>query len=694
LFLQYIKDKDPELINTLFALTMQNEFAFHSYEAPFNQSSGTYTFIDGSTYDMTDDDQRRALANVAIQNYYSKMKETVDAIVPGLPIGEGTFSMGAVGKTYDNSKGIRTIEGNKDRRFPMTAVELLKTDIDFLDFHVYRWGAKGTGKDVFMHFAENMKLTTNEGQKLMKSKPIIMGEFGSFKEDEETLDEAIVFVKELEEAALEFGFKGSGYWTMRCFEQTRLWNLMWENGKMLKAFSGVTPAVRASEKPNVVIFLMDDLDFSGMGAGYDLMEFPSTERLTGDAPEFPVVVTPNIDKLVSDGLIFNRFYITSPVCTPCRYSLLTGKYASTAHNLSSDFASGQTVHNITWNTHVKPGQYNLSKMLKSVGYRTGIAGKMHCEDGYAKMRAIYQKYTKENPLSPEAMAEITAGHWEFVREVKELYQWDYVERVYSENADASFFPPQLRGFNLDWCTQGALEFIEENQTKPFFLYFPVNFPHGNSGGGKQRFHRDRRVGTPAGILDEIPGVLPDIKEAQKQILAAGGNPEQTASLTMVDYALGAIDQKLRETGNYDNTIFIYLSDHQKVAKNTPHEGARVPCVIRWPEKIKQQGRTDALCANIDLLPTLAQIVGAQIPENTAISGESFAPLLLGKKDFNGCDLVLLEINYARALIQGDYKYIEYFAPDKVRKAVVSGQTEFHQQIQKTCRVGWFPSSII
>jgi hypothetical protein len=237
LFLQYIKDKDPKLINSMLALTMQNEFAFHSYEAPFKQLSGSYTFIDGSIYDMADDDERRALANVAIQNYYAKMKETVEAIAPGLPIGEGTFSMGAVGKTFDNSKGIRTIEGNKDRRFPMTAVELLNTDIDFLDFHVYRWGAEGTGKDVFLHFAENMKLTTNEGQKLMKSKPILMGEFGSFKEDEATLDEAIVFVKELDEAALEFGFKGSCYWTMRCFEQNRLWNLMWEDGKMLKAFN-------------------------------------------------------------------------------------------------------------------------------------------------------------------------------------------------------------------------------------------------------------------------------------------------------------------------------------------------------------------------------------------------------------------------------------------------------------------------
>jgi hypothetical protein len=186
---------------------------------------------------MANDDERRALANAAIQNYYTKMKQAVEANAPGLLVGEGTFSMGAVGKTYDNSKGFRTIEGNKDLRFPMTAVEYLNTDIDFLDFHVYRWGAKGSGADVFNHFAENMKLFTPEAKELMKSKPIIMGEFGSFNFDEKTLDEAIVFVRDLEKAVLDFGFKGSAYWTIDTFVQTFLWNLMWEDSKMMKAFS-------------------------------------------------------------------------------------------------------------------------------------------------------------------------------------------------------------------------------------------------------------------------------------------------------------------------------------------------------------------------------------------------------------------------------------------------------------------------
>jgi hypothetical protein len=227
LFLKYIKGVNPDLISTLFALTMQNEFAFHSDEAPFDQLSGSYTFIDGSSYDMTDDDARRALANAAIHNYYAAMKEAINSHAPGLLLGEGTFAMGAVGKTYANSKGIRAIPGVNDLRFPMTAVELLSTDLDFLDFHIYRWRVSGTGADVFNHFADNMKVFTPECANLMQSKPVIMAEYGSFKENESTMGEALIFTRELREAALEYGFKGSCFWTVNTFEQTRLWNMMW-----------------------------------------------------------------------------------------------------------------------------------------------------------------------------------------------------------------------------------------------------------------------------------------------------------------------------------------------------------------------------------------------------------------------------------------------------------------------------------
>jgi arylsulfatase A-like enzyme len=457
---------------------------------------------------------------------------------------------------------------------------------------------------------------------------------------------------------------------------------------VLLAAIGCFNPVQAAEEPNVVIFFMDDLDFSGMGAGYDLMKVSSSERLAGGEPEFPVIVTPNTDRLVEQALVFDQFYITSPVCSPSRFSLLTGKYASTAYNLKNDFAPGQSVHLIDWSPHVKPGQYNLSKMFKSAGYRTGIVGKLHCEDGYYNMAKLYKKYTNQNPLSAEAMAELADGYRDFVGEIEELYACDYADRIYFDNAESRYFPKPLKAFNLDWCTEGALDFIEESKDEPFFLYFSVNYPHGVSGAGVARFSEEARRKTPLGMLDKIPGVLPDVETARQQIRDAGGNPNETDSLTMVDHALGAIEQKLRETGNVENTIFVYLSDHQKLAKNNPHGSAHVPCVIRWPKKMEGQSRTDALCANIDLLPTLAEIVDAKIPADVKLDGKSFAPLLSGDSDFQGHDSILLEINYSRALIQGDYKYIEYFAPTKVRDAVTSGKTEIYKKTKKERRVGW------
>lgn len=232
-FLEYIKQKDPELLKSVLGLSMQNEFAFEADAAPFNQLQGNYTFLDGSVYDMSNDDDRRALANRAIENYYAKMKETIESVAPGMLLSEGTYSMLAVGKTYENSKGIRKIEGNGDLRFPMTAVELLSTSIDFLDMHVYRYGQTGSGTEVFEKNFKNMKLDTEEAKLLMQEKPVVLGEFGAFSSDpdESTLEDGIAFTKEIKEAALKNGFSGYAYWTMDTFEQTNIWNLTWDNYK-------------------------------------------------------------------------------------------------------------------------------------------------------------------------------------------------------------------------------------------------------------------------------------------------------------------------------------------------------------------------------------------------------------------------------------------------------------------------------
>lgn len=246
LFLNYIKNINPKLLNSIFGLTMQNEFHFVSNLPPFAPKSiiengiptqtynYTYNFL-GKEYQMNDAKQRRELARAAIKRYYREMKKAVESEVPGMLIGEGTFAIGAVGKDIDSYLGLFPIDGVEDQRFPMSALEYLNTDIDFLDFHVYRWGIKGTGYDVFKHFARDMQLDSEEGLKWLEKKPVIMGEYGSFKFEETTLEDGVKFSKELKQAALDFGIQGTIFWTLDTFEQTGLWNMMWDNSRLLKA---------------------------------------------------------------------------------------------------------------------------------------------------------------------------------------------------------------------------------------------------------------------------------------------------------------------------------------------------------------------------------------------------------------------------------------------------------------------------
>ena len=275
--------------------------------------------------------------------------------------------------------------------------------------------------------------------------------------------------------------------------------------------------------------------------------------------------------------------------------------------------------------------------------------------------------------------------------MEDEYSWDRADRIYPDNAGSNYRPKQLKVFNVDWVTEGALNFIEENKNEPFFLYFPVNLPHsgpGSRGGAAHRLSEHGRLATSAGMLDKAPGVIPDVSILHEQIKKAGGNIETSDGLTLIDAMVGLLNQKLRETNNFENTVFVFLSDHQAFAKNNPHASPRVPCMIRWPEKIKKQRRSGALCANIDLLPTLAEISGAEIPENVVVNGKSFMPLLMGDTKFKGHESIMIEINYARAMVKGDYKYIEYFAPDKLKKDVAAKATIKDKEGNEV-RVGWF-----
>lgn len=245
-FLNYIVNQPDgiELEKTLFALTMQNEFHFDCNRPPFAPVNGGYNFVYshlGKDYDMSLAESRRALALAAAHNYYKEMKSAVKNVMPFLPVGEGTFTLAAVGKDVSNSIGIFPISKVEDPRFPLNGVEYLNTEIDFLDFHIYKWGVDGDGYSAFFNATKNMLLDTYEAKELMKKKPVILGEFGSFVQDHPTIDEAEDYVLSLRDAAMQNGFQGWCYWTFDCFEQKELWNLMHNNGQILDALTKDTP---------------------------------------------------------------------------------------------------------------------------------------------------------------------------------------------------------------------------------------------------------------------------------------------------------------------------------------------------------------------------------------------------------------------------------------------------------------------
>lgn len=235
LFLEYIKERDPKAMDSLMALSMQNEFVFWPGQQPFSKKSGDYKFLDGKTYDMADYTDRRALANAAINNYYATMKKAIREVVPEMLVCEGTFTNRGVHLDVNDPDVWGLSRDIGAERYPMTIPEMLSTDLDFLDVHVYRYGSAGDAQKIFEDNMSSMKFYDDETKELLKKKPLVMGEYGAnkFDSDEASVEAGMAFLKGLQNAAMDAGFSGSLLWTHDSFMQTGIWVLMEENGEWL-----------------------------------------------------------------------------------------------------------------------------------------------------------------------------------------------------------------------------------------------------------------------------------------------------------------------------------------------------------------------------------------------------------------------------------------------------------------------------
>lgn len=331
--------------------------------------------------------------------------------------------------------------------------------------------------------------------------------------------------------------------------------------------------------PNVVIILTDDQGYADVGA-YGAKDFS----------------TPQLDRMAKEGMRFTQFYAGAAACSASRASLLTGCYAQriSIPAVIGD-KSGVGLH---------ASETTIAGMLKPRGYATAIIGKWHLgqQPELLPLRRGFDEFLG-TPYSNDTGPDMSEAARMAGRTGLPLFEGD---KVIETNPDQRHLTRRY--------TERAVEFITRNKQRPFFLYLAHNMPH------TPIFASERFQGTTA------RGLYGDV-------------------IAELDWSVGRVLDALRENGLDERTLVVFTSDNgpwhlygdhggsavplRGGKKQTLEGGMRVPCIMRWPSRIPAQGVCHEVAANLDLLPTVAKLTGAALPERR-IDGLDLSPLLLGR----------------------------------------------------------------
>ena len=463
-----------------------------------------------------------------------------------------------------------------------------------------------------------------------------------------------------------------------------------------------TSPVNSKDKkpPNILIIYTDDLDFDEIATYLNhrdssLHQPPSHTAAAKkglyhtNKPGYTLgyesvgpMVTPNIDRLAREGMTFSRFYVTSPVCTPSRFSLMTGRYASRSQHLKEITPSGEPLI-IAFNTPLD-GETTLPKLLQQRGYITGLAGKWHNFGDADSSRGNGQIAELEDadPQDPQVAKALRQGYENRVQLLKEEAGFDFIGALYPGNVEEIGIPKKLYSemrHNLEWITATAVQFIDRYHKEPFFLYVAPTTPHGWMGDiGSD----EDKLYTPAGIMDAPPqSGMPSRADVYRRIAAAGSG---RAMATWLDDSVGAILDKLQQRGIAGNTLVIFTSDHGNRGKESVYEAARVPFIVRWPGHVKAGSVSHALIGNIDIAPTVMNITGSLSSDGHLFDGISFRPVIEGEAA-TVRDSLMLEMSSSRALVTEQWKYIANRPPEEIAARMADEASSLDREER---RYGW------
>lgn len=391
-----------------------------------------------------------------------------------------------------------------------------------------------------------------------------------------------------------------------------------------------------SRPPNIVFFLADDLGYGDIGP------FGQSK-----------IKTPNLDRMAAEGKRFTQHYAGNAVCAPSRCVLMTGLHPGHAYIRDNKKMPGATSTTIG-----KPeieGQYpipdsavTLAETLKAAGYTTGGFGKWGLGGPGSVGDPLRQGFDRWYGYNCQSVA----------HNYYPTYLWDNAHAVDLPNPPFSsqdklrpdedpLMPTtyarfQGTAYSADLITEKALDFVRENKTRPFFLYWPTTVPHVP-------------LQVPEDSLKEYLGLWNDPPYAggKGYLPAFAPKAAYAAMITRMDRDIGRMMSLISELGLDEDTLFVFVSDngplngtHQGLAgtdcaffnsngglrdgKGTLYEGGiRVPCIVRWKGRIAA-GTNTRVTGFEDWMPTLLDLVGAPRQLPPGLDGISFAPTLLGQ----------------------------------------------------------------
>lgn len=346
-------------------------------------------------------------------------------------------------------------------------------------------------------------------------------------------------------------------------------------------------ALAQDRPPNIVFILADDLGYGDLGC-YGQKQ----------------IRTPRIDRLATEGVRFTSCYSGSTVCAPSRCALMTGKHTGHCRIRSND------------RVPLLPEDVTVAEVLHDAGYATGMIGKWGLGEPDTSGLPTRQGF----------------DHWFGYLNQKHAHNyypdhlWRGEERVPLENVVAGGVATKRVAYSADLFAAEALTFLEQHQEDRFFLYLPFTLPHANNEAGKQGM--------------EVPSDAPYASKSWPQ-----AQKNHAAMITYLDTQVGQILDKLSELGIADNTLVFFTSDNGphreggadpqffgssgplRGIKRAMYEGGiRVPMIVRYPGRIAAGRVDDTPWAFWDVLPTLAALVGAELPRG--IDGISMLPTIL------------------------------------------------------------------